>query len=216
MPPMHAQSDCACRTGTRTAPSRKHCRDEGLPGSLPKTYVRHTAWDKIPRMGEADNGPHHFGAKRWARIQQTHTPWAQDHLRDVTKAVANDLRKIAVLPDKLEGDTAGLQVAWALISKTLPPRAVHLLRAHPVEQTQETCDTLQDSLLDTVRQLLGQPTITADQLHLAKLPVTAGGLGLPRLPTLALVARTSCIATLPRAAHTDMLKTLSDKRGITC
>ena len=96
----------------------------------------------------------------------------QDHLRDVTQAVANDLRKIAVLPDKLEGETAGLQVAWALISKTLPPRVVHLLRAHPVEQTQEMCDTLQDALLDTVRQLLGQPTITADQLHLAKLPVT--------------------------------------------
>ena len=35
----------------------------------------------------------------------------QDHLRDVTQAVTNDLRKIAVLPDKLEGETAGLQVA---------------------------------------------------------------------------------------------------------
>ena len=130
----------------------------------------------------------------------------QDHLRDVTQAVANDLRKIAILPDKLEGETAGLQVAWALISKTLPPRVVHLLRAHPVEQTQEMCDTLQDALLDTVRQLLGQPTITADQLHLAKLPVTAGGLGLPHLPTLALIARASCIATLPRAAHTDSFR----------
>ena len=127
----------------------------------------------------------------------------QDHLRDVTQTVANDLRKIAVLPDKLEGETAGLQVAWALISKTLPPRVIHLLRAHPVEQTQEMCDTLQDALLDTVRQLLGQPTITADQLHLAKLPVTAGGLGLPHLPTLVLIARASCIATLPRADHTD-------------
>ena len=53
-----------------------------------------------------------------------------DHLRDVTKAVVSDLNKIAVLPDRLEGDTAGLQVGWALISKTLPPRVVHLLRAH--------------------------------------------------------------------------------------
>ena len=70
----------------------------------------------------------------------------QDHPRDVTKAVANDLRKIAILPDKLEGDTAGLQVAWALISKSLPPRVAHLLRAHPVEQTQEMCNTLQDAL----------------------------------------------------------------------
>ena len=75
-----------------------------------------------------------------------------------------------------------------------------------MEQTQEMCDTFQDALIDTVRQLLGQPTITADQLHLAKLPVTAGGLGLPHLPTLALIARASCIATLPRAAHTDSFR----------
>ena len=51
-----------------------------------------------------------------------------DHLRDVTKAVVSDLNKIAVLPDRLEGDTAGLQVAWALISKTLPLRVAHLPR----------------------------------------------------------------------------------------
>ena len=126
-----------------------------------------------------------------------------DHLRDVTQAVVNDLSKIAVLPDRLEGDTAGLQVAWALISKILPLRVVHLLRAHPVEQTQELCDTLQDALVDTVRQLMGQHGFTADQLHFAKLTVTAGGLGLPDLPTLALVARASCIATLPRADHTE-------------
>ena len=101
-------------------------------------------------------------------------------------AVANDLRKIAVLHKKLKGDTAGLQVAWSLISKTLPNRVVRLLRAHPVEHTQELCDALQDALMDAVRQLLGQPTLTADQLQLACLPVTAGGLGWsPRLPTLA-------------------------------
>ena len=126
-----------------------------------------------------------------------------DHLRDVTQAVITDLDKIAVLPERLEGETAGLQVAWALISKTLPPRVVHLLRAHPVEQTQEMCDNLQNALLNTVRQLMGQPSFTADQLHLAKLPVTAGGLGLPDLPVLALIARTACIATLPRAEQTD-------------
>ena len=148
----------------------------------------------------------------------THIPlgneaFIQDHLRDVTEAVVSDLSKIAVLPDKLEGDTAGVQVAWALISKTLPPRVVHLLRAHPVEQTQEMCDTLQDALLNTFRQLLGQPTLTAEQLRLAKLPVTAGGLGLPHLPILALIARASCIATLPgqpTPTHSDT--PLSDKR----
>ena len=92
-----------------------------------------------------------------------------------TRSPTTSAKLIAVLPDKLEGDTAGFQVAWALISTTLPARVVHLLRAHPVEQTQEMCDTLQDAQRDTVRQLLGQPTFTADQLHLARLPVTAGG-----------------------------------------
>ena len=94
---------------------------------------------------------------------------------------------------------------------------VHLLRAHLVEQTQEMCDTLQDALIDTVRQLIGQPGINADQLQLAKLPVTAGGLGLPDLPTLALVARASCIATLPRADHTDSFrKDLVKREGEGC
>ena len=54
--------------------------------------------------------------------------------------------------------------------------------------------------------VIGQPTLAANQLHLARLPVTAGGLGLPHLPTLALIARTSCLATLPRAAHTDSFR----------
>ena len=68
------------------------------------------------------------------------------------------------------------------------------------------CDTLQDALVDTVRQLMGQPYISAVQVQLAKLPVTAGGLGLPDLPTLALVARASCIATLPRAERMDSFR----------
>ena len=111
-----------------------------------------------------------------------------------------------MLPDKLEGDTAGVQVAWALLAKTLPPQVVHLLRAHPVEHTQEPCDTLQDALMDTVRQCPGQSVVTADQLHLAHLYVTAGGLSLPHLPTLAFVARTSCLATLPRPTRTQQFR----------
>ena len=147
-------------------------------------------------MGEDPTDPYPMGNEAFIT----------DHLRDVTQTVKSDLDKIAVLPERLQGDAAGLQVAWALISKTLPPRVVHLLRAHPVEQTQEMCDSLQDALLDTVRQLIGQPSLTADQLHLAKLPVTAGGLGLPDLPALALIARTACIATLPRAEQTDSFR----------
>ena len=50
----------------------------------------------------------------------------QDHLRDVTQAVANDLRKIAVLPDKLEGETAG---------RSFPKLCHPGWLTHPVEQT---------------------------------------------------------------------------------
>ena len=55
---------------------------------------------------------------------------------------------------------AGLQVAWALLAKTLPPRVVRLLRAHPVSNTRELCEELQDTVQDTVRQYLDKPTIS--------------------------------------------------------
>ena len=126
----------------------------------------------------------------------------QDHLRGVTEAVAADLRKIAALPDKLDDGQAGLQVAWALLSKTIPPRVVHLLRAHPVSDTRELCETLQDQLHDTVRQCIDQPSISADQWAVARLPIQAGGLYLPHLPSLAVIARTAALATMPRASHT--------------
>ena len=124
--------------------------------------------DLAPPGAEAnastDEGPpgfHHFGRRHGEGPTDPYPmgneAFIQDHLRDVAAVVTNDLRKIAVLPDKLEGETAGLQVSWALISKTLPPRVVHLLRAHPVEHTQELCDTLQDAVMDTVRQLLAHP-----------------------------------------------------------
>ena len=90
-----------------------------------------------------------------------------------------------------------------------------LIKGPPVEHTRENlCDTLQDALLDIVRQLLGQPVLTADQLQLVQLLVTAGGLGLPRLPTLALVARSSCKTTLPREMtrnHSE--RNLSDEKA---
>ena len=54
-----------------------------------------------------------------------------DRLRGVADIVMADLRNIARLPDKLHSGQAGVQVAWALLAKTLPPGVVHLLRAHP-------------------------------------------------------------------------------------
>ena len=60
-----------------------------------------------------------------------------DHLRGIAEVIQADLCKIACLPDKLQSGQAGAQVAWALIAKTLPPRVIHLLRAHPISETAE-------------------------------------------------------------------------------
>ena len=73
---------------------------------------------------------------------------------------------------------------------------VHLLRAHPVSDTRELCETLQDMLQDTVRQCIDQPAISADQWDLARLPIQAGGLYLPHLPSLAVIARTGQVRRL--------------------
>ena len=85
-----------------------------------------------------------------------------DHLRGVADIIMADLRKISCLPDKLQSGQAGVQVAWALIAKTLPPRVVHLLRAHPVSETAELTEILQEGLQDAVRQLMGLPSTSAD------------------------------------------------------
>ena len=66
-----------------------------------------------------------------------------DHLRGIADIVMADLRKIGCLPDKLQSGQAGVQVAWALIAKTLPPRVVHLLRAHPVGSSRGPGPSLQ-------------------------------------------------------------------------
>ena len=148
-----------------------------------------------------------FSGKLWENNPSDPFPvgeeaFIQDHLRGVTEAITADLQKIATLPDKLQDGQAGLQVAWALLSKTLPPRVVHLLRAHPVSDTRELCETLQDMLQDTVRQCIDKPAISAEQWDLARLPIQAGGLYLPHLPSLAVIARTAALATMPRASHT--------------
>ena len=52
------KSDCELRQGTSTAPSRQPRLAQWLPGSLHNHSMRATAWDKIPRLGEAKNpGP---------------------------------------------------------------------------------------------------------------------------------------------------------------
>ena len=134
-----------------------------------------------------------------------------DHLRGVAEVIQADLRKIGCLPGKLQSGQAGVQVAWALIAKTLPPRVVHLLRAHPISETAELTEILQEGLQDAVRQLMGIPSDTADQLSVARLPVSAGGLGLPHLPSLAVIARCAALATMPRASDTALYRqTLTD------
>ena len=92
---------------------------------------------------------------------------------------------------------------------------VHLLRAHPVSDTRELCETLQDQLHETVRQCIDQPSISAEQWAVARLPIQAGGLYLPHLPSLAVIARTAALATMPRASRTTKYRQnlLQDERA---
>ena len=71
-----------------------------------------------------------------------------------------------------------------------------------MSDTWELCETLQDLLQDTVKQCINKPAISADQWDLARLPIQARGLYLPHLPSLAVIARTAALATMPRASHT--------------
>ena len=85
-----------------------------------------------------------------------------DHLQDVTKAVVSDLDKIAVLPDRLEGDTAGLQVAWALISKNFATPGGPFTESPPGGNKPKRCATpckmpsltLSDSYLANLASML--------------------------------------------------------------
>ena len=51
--------------------------------------------------------------------------FVHDHLRGVADIILADMRNIARLRDKLHSGQVGVQVDWALIAKTLPPRVVH-------------------------------------------------------------------------------------------
>ena len=60
------------------------------------------------------------------------------------------------------------------------------------------------------------PCTDADQLRVARLPVSAGGLGLPHLPSLAVIARCAALATMSRASDTALYRqTLIDSESDT-
>ena len=100
-------------------------------------------------------------------------------------------------------DQAGLQVAWALLRRQVPLHTLHLLRAHPVPITTMLCDQIQAKLQETIRYCLQFPPPTADQWKIAELPITSEGLAFQNLHRQAVVARVSCLATLPEFVATQ-------------
>ena len=155
------------RALTHAGLSRKHNCGLRAPSSsnIRSSGTCRNRWGLVifgEALGDNPTDPYLVGAETFI----------QDHLQGVADAVANDLRKLAILPDKLDGDMAGIQVVWALLAKTLPPGA------------QELRNTLQEAMIDTVQQCLEQPIVTADQLHVAQLPLTAfaGGLAYHTCP----------------------------------
>ena len=66
-----------------------------------------------------------------------------------------------------------------------------------------SCDQIQAELQENLRYWLQFPPLTADQWKIAELPVTSGGLAFPSLHRQAVVARISCLATLPEFLATQ-------------
>ena len=74
------------------------------------------------------------------------------------------------------------------------------------------CDQIQAELQETVRFWLQYPPLSADQWRIAELPVTSAILALPNLHRQAVVARISCLATLPEFVATQEYRgTIIDK-----
>ena len=103
------------------------------------------------------------------------------------------MEAIRTLPAAAGAGQPGNQVAWSLLTNTLPSRILHLLRTHPVGLTAEFCEELQAMLQEAVLSIMDVPSLTAVQWEMAFVPPPEGGLGLQHLPTARVVARASAL-----------------------
>ena len=83
---------------------------------------------------------------------------------------------------------------------------------HP-NLTQEYTETVQDLFHNTLQTLLRLPALEPPHKRIITLPIAHGGMAFPHLPTLAIAARISMLATIPRtpANHTFFHSHLRDE-----
>ena len=137
--------------------------------------------------------------------------FVEDVLRQHLRELRRTVEAIRTLPAAAGAGQPGNQVAWSLLTNTLPSRILHLLRTHPVGLTTEFCEELQAMLQEAVLSILDVPSLTAVQWEMAFVPPPGGGLGLQHLPTSRIVARASALMAACR--HFPASEILLDNLG---
>ena len=135
--------------------------------------------------------------------------FVEDVLRQHLRELRRTVEAIRTLPAAAGAGQPGNQVAWSLLTNTLPSRVLHLLRTHPVGLTAEFCEELQAMLQEAVLSILDVPSLTAVQWEMAFVPPPGGGLGLQHLPTSRIVARASALMAACR--HFPASEVLQEK-----
>ena len=124
--------------------------------------------------------------------------WAAQSLQEDAASLAQKLRKLERIPQGATEGSPAVQTALLILRSIWPGACLHLLRQLPPNLTQEYTETVQDLLLNTLQTLLRLSTLTPPQKRVITLPLAHGGLAFPHLPTLAIAARISMLATVPR------------------
>ena len=154
--------------------------------------IRHTFSPGLKICGQAFDG-----------TLDTVTPygpdqWAAQSLQDDAAALAQKLRKLEQIPQGATEGSPAVQTALLILRSVWPGACLHLLRQLPPNLTQEYTETVQDLFQNTLQTLLHLPALSPPHKRVIALPLAHGGLAFPHLPTLAIAARISMLATIPR------------------
>ena len=115
------QSALALRKGTSTAPSRSPRYEQWLPGSWPTHSMRNIAWDKIPRLGEAQNpGPEPPGSCTLTEKMDRETPF------DCAPKIGGGSGMYTALVAKRATPHEALRNCWPSTSQPSHPRVLQL------------------------------------------------------------------------------------------
>ena len=124
--------------------------------------------------------------------------WSAEWLAQKARTLENKLALLERVPLVAQEDDPSLQVALLILRSLWPGSFLHLLRQLPWQMTQAFAEQVDSLLYATLARLCGLTALNATQKNICSLPVSHGGLGLPAVPSLALAARISLLATIPK------------------